>query len=203
MPCFQYRGAGSIPGRGTKTPHAVAKNNKMKHKSHWPVWGGCESLPDIVGIPGMGSGLGEGNRGPKTQGGWWGETKKKEEEASDSHSQTPWGMELLNEKDGEMVTPALEPLAGDWLGVQLLPPLFTDWPCRLCQALGAVRLQEAQAGAQASCPCLFSPNILSEEHTLLFRVQTGQKDRTSDGFSPCRPGDNWLSGMGLRSLFFF
>lgn len=67
-----------------------------------------------MGIPGMGSGLGEGSRGPEIQGGWWGETKK-EEEASDSHSQTPRGMELLNEKDGEMVTPALEPLAGDWL----------------------------------------------------------------------------------------
>ena len=95
-----------------------------------------------MGIPGMGSGLGEGSRGPETQGRWWGETKK-EEEASDSHSQTPRGMELLNEKDGEMVTPALEPLAGDWLEVQLLPPLFTDWPCRPCQAPGAVSLQGA------------------------------------------------------------
>ena len=97
-------------------------------------------MQDIVGIPGMGSGLGEGSRGPKTQGGWLGETEEEEEEASDSHSQPPRGMELLNEKDGEMVTPALEPLVGDWLGVQLLPPLFTDWPRRPCQALGAVRL---------------------------------------------------------------
>ena len=124
-------------------------------------------MQDTVGIPGMGSGLGEGSRGPEIQGGWWGETKK-EEEASDSHSQTPRGMELLNEKDGEMVTPALEPLAGDWLGVQLLRPLFTDWPCRPCQAPGAVRLQGAQAGDQASRPCLFPPSILSEEQMRFF-----------------------------------
>lgn len=74
-------------------------------------------MQDIVGIPGIGSGLGEGSRGPDTRRmvGWSGETKEKEEEASDSHRQTPRGMELLNEKDGEMVTPALEPLVGDWL----------------------------------------------------------------------------------------
>lgn len=165
-------------------------------------------MPDIVGIPGMGSDLGEGSRRPNTQGGWWGETKEKEEEASDSHSQTPRGMELLHQKDGEMVTPALESLAGDWLGVQFLPPLFTDWPCRLCQALGAVRLQGAQAGAQASCPCLFSPNIPSEEQ---IRFCSGRRlaKRTGPQTASLRADlvttgcQEQGSGQGIKCLFVF
>lgn len=51
------------------TDAVLSKN--LKYKSHCPVRGRCERLQeDTVGLPGMGSGLGEGSRGPKTQGGW-------------------------------------------------------------------------------------------------------------------------------------
>ena len=30
--CFQYRGAGSIPSQGTKSPHAKGQENKTKQK---------------------------------------------------------------------------------------------------------------------------------------------------------------------------
>lgn len=96
-----------------------------------------------------GCGLGEGGEGPQTV--------RERKAASDSHSQTPYGMKWLDEKNGCVTTAPDSGSAGDWLTVWLLPPR-THTPCRPC---GHRMLQNLgmQVGTSDSWPCLLPFNI--------------------------------------------